>query len=249
MWRKPDVNDRYYRDDITCVFVGRHWFYAWVEERRELHRLAWFDDTHDVAITQSFPRTSQHLTQIFHNKKNSDRYRSWRPRYRPTGWRAGKRYQGSVRPDVSIALVNPYTLALPTLTAIYDRISPSPMPHAFTMLQTALRRTVPLVESQGYGIVTHVPDGVSAITITPYLHLVRMASLPDSVRLSSRAPRISRDARITVTVPYNPKRPGSGAMRRFSRYETGITVQEFLDRGGTMDDVANDEAHGYISMG
>ena len=53
---------------------------------------------------------------------------------------------------------------------------------------------------------------------------------------------------ITLLAAKNPKRPGCAAEKRFALYETGKTVQKFLDEGGTTPDLAYDTAHGYISV-
>lgn len=53
---------------------------------------------------------------------------------------------------------------------------------------------------------------------------------------------------ITVLVSQNPKRPGSKSHARFEHYETGITVDEFVRRGGTIADVKHDTSKNFIKL-
>lgn len=64
------------------------------------------------------------------------------------------------------------------------------------------------------------------------------------------APRsaFAQDAKITVKAKENPKRVGSAAHKRFGVYKTGMTVGEFLTKGGTGADLHYDTAHDYISI-
>ena len=56
------------------------------------------------------------------------------------------------------------------------------------------------------------------------------------------------DKRITVVAEGNPKREGSAAYSRFKLYKDGMTVAEFIKKGGTSGDVNYDLAHKYISL-
>ena len=60
--------------------------------------------------------------------------------------------------------------------------------------------------------------------------------------------RPSPEAVIAKLVNGNPKRPGSAARRRFDRYRSGMTVQDFLDAGGLLGDIYHDIAHGHIAV-
>jgi hypothetical protein len=51
-----------------------------------------------------------------------------------------------------------------------------------------------------------------------------------------------------VLVNRNPKRPGSGAADRFSRYESGMTVGEALRRGIRRDDLRWDLERNFIRI-
>lgn len=55
-------------------------------------------------------------------------------------------------------------------------------------------------------------------------------------------------AKITLLAATNPKRPGCAAEKRFALYETGKTVETFLNEGGTTPDLVYDAAHGFISV-
>ena len=69
--------------------------------------------------------------------------------------------------------------------------------------------------------------------------------------MKKKATGISKDAALTVNVDSNPKRAGSSAHARFEGYLTDpapTTVQEALDNGLTMGDIAYDFIHGSISV-
>lgn len=239
MWREPRLDDRYYRDDITAVFVGRQWFYAFIESRMELHRLAWFDDTHDVARVQRRPPDAQALTQVFYNKKNSRRFESWRPAYKPPG------HQGhwTGRSDVVPALVNPFTLSLPSLTQLYNRLSDIPVERPFTQLHTAQRRAIPLLEKSDWVLVTHVPDGVTAMSISAMLHLIPRHSLPANAKSHPRESRLDVGAHIRVLAQECPHKPGSARARAWNlAMRTGYKVAQFIAHCG----LPRQQARDYI---
>jgi hypothetical protein len=53
---------------------------------------------------------------------------------------------------------------------------------------------------------------------------------------------------ITLKVKENPKRDGTKAHEAYSKYKTGMTVGEFIEAGGSMNDVNWDAKHEYISL-
>ena len=53
---------------------------------------------------------------------------------------------------------------------------------------------------------------------------------------------------ITYVQTHNPKRPGSRAHDAFCLYQEGITVEEFVKRGGTKGDVVWDLRKGFIEV-
>lgn len=53
---------------------------------------------------------------------------------------------------------------------------------------------------------------------------------------------------IRLLVEDNPKRLGSASYRRFSYYEDGITVEQYLERGGKVADLKWDEEHHFIKL-
>lgn len=62
---------------------------------------------------------------------------------------------------------------------------------------------------------------------------------------------ISKTAALIVIADSNPKRPGSASYARFEGYMTDpapATVQEALDNGLTMGDIAYDVIHGSIEV-
>ena len=61
------------------------------------------------------------------------------------------------------------------------------------------------------------------------------------------APDYSDDSVITVLVA-NPKRPNTASYDRFALYTVGITVGEFIAKGGRRADLAWDAKHAFISV-
>lgn len=61
-------------------------------------------------------------------------------------------------------------------------------------------------------------------------------------------PVLRDDRVIRVLVETNPKRPGSKSHARFGLYEDGMTVQQFVQAGGTAADVKWDAERGYIRV-
>lgn len=53
---------------------------------------------------------------------------------------------------------------------------------------------------------------------------------------------------ITLVIDKNPKREGSDAQYRFGLYRNGMTVRDYLNAGGTRDDLRWDAAHGFIQI-
>lgn len=73
---------------------------------------------------------------------------------------------------------------------------------------------------------------------------------------SARAPGAPRrtssvrksDPRKIVFVAENPKKAGSASYMRFALYEVGMTVDEFLAKGGTMGDIKWDHERSFIKF-
>lgn len=57
-----------------------------------------------------------------------------------------------------------------------------------------------------------------------------------------------KTAKITIVAEENPKRKGSGAYDRFSKYRNGMTIEAYLAAGGTTGDVNWDLEKGYIKI-
>lgn len=53
---------------------------------------------------------------------------------------------------------------------------------------------------------------------------------------------------ITVKAKENPKREGTGAYDRFKLYKTGMTVKQYITKGGIAPDVWWDSKQGFISL-
>lgn len=65
---------------------------------------------------------------------------------------------------------------------------------------------------------------------------------------STHVKKMRAEPIIRLLVEDNPKRLGSAAYRRFSFYEDGMTVEQYLDRGGIHADLKWDEEHRYIKL-
>lgn len=59
---------------------------------------------------------------------------------------------------------------------------------------------------------------------------------------------INPDCKIRILVDSNPKTVGSAAYTRFKLYKEGMTVNNFLDRGGKRIDIRWDLDHNYIAL-
>jgi|TARA_B100000085_G_scaffold191543_1_gene175489 hypothetical protein len=59
--------------------------------------------------------------------------------------------------------------------------------------------------------------------------------------------KYDRDARIQVCVDKNPKREGSGGYKRFELYRTGMTIRNFLEKGGKTIDLDWDRERGFVA--
>lgn len=70
-------------------------------------------------------------------------------------------------------------------------------------------------------------------------------------RIGVKGPKgAALDATITVLSDQNPKRPGSASHAAFAKYQSGMTVQEFLDAVGekATAHIVYDAAHGFIAV-
>jgi hypothetical protein len=70
-----------------------------------------------------------------------------------------------------------------------------------------------------------------------------------AVEKPAAVPRIkfAGDAKIKLLVE-NPKRPSSGAFKRFAKYRDGMTVDAALQAGVRRDDLAWDVRHGFVAV-
>jgi hypothetical protein len=73
---------------------------------------------------------------------------------------------------------------------------------------------------------------------------------PKVARESNGDGRRNKNAekRITVLAEGNPKREGTATYGRFKLYKDGMTVAEFLKKGGTSADVTYDVEHKFIEL-
>jgi hypothetical protein len=60
--------------------------------------------------------------------------------------------------------------------------------------------------------------------------------------------KYNRDQKIKLLVKSNPKKLGSKSYERFNKYHNGISVGEFLDKGGLSIDLKWDVEHNFIKI-
>jgi len=70
-----------------------------------------------------------------------------------------------------------------------------------------------------------------------------------TVRRSKFAEIYPDDAAVEVLVEKNPKKEGSKAHERFKLYKKGGTVKDFIDAGGTYQDIAYNVGRQFIKVG
>lgn len=56
------------------------------------------------------------------------------------------------------------------------------------------------------------------------------------------------EKRITILTPWNPRTVGSRAFEMFKLYSNGLSVKEFVQKGGRLEDVKSDVKHGFIRV-
>lgn len=71
---------------------------------------------------------------------------------------------------------------------------------------------------------------------------------PPAPREPRKVAGFEKTAKITIVAEENPKRKGTGAHIRFAKYRNGMTIQSYLDAGGTTGDVNWDLEKGYIKI-
>lgn len=75
----------------------------------------------------------------------------------------------------------------------------------------------------------------------------KVATAPTGAR-RGRQPSWGVDAKIKILVDKNPKREGSKAHDQFKLYKDGMTIKEFLTKGGTSASLGWDSAHKLIEI-
>lgn len=83
----------------------------------------------------------------------------------------------------------------------------------------------------------------------PAVERERDAARPRPVVATVRASERTTDARIIrILVAENPKRKGTSSYDRFAKYADGMTVAEFIAKGGSAADVRWDSERGFIRL-
>lgn len=85
-----------------------------------------------------------------------------------------------------------------------------------------------------------------AIRSTAMSDEVEKDTQTEKSKISARS--ISMSAKITVLAEKNPRREGSKTFEKFALYETGMTVAEFVGKGGRLIDVKADLERGHIAV-
>jgi hypothetical protein len=70
-----------------------------------------------------------------------------------------------------------------------------------------------------------------------------------TVRRSKFEEMYPKDSAVTLNVKENPKKEGSAARERFQYYFSGKTVNDYLEAGGTFQDIAYDVGRQFIKVG
>jgi len=65
---------------------------------------------------------------------------------------------------------------------------------------------------------------------------------------TGRKSSLPRGAIITLLSAKNPKRTNSSCWARFNHYATGMTIEEYLGKGGQLADIRWDITKGFISI-
>ena len=60
--------------------------------------------------------------------------------------------------------------------------------------------------------------------------------------------RVNKAAVITIVCESNPKNKNTKGFERFALYESGMTVADYLAKGGKAGDIRYDAKKGYISL-
>lgn len=77
---------------------------------------------------------------------------------------------------------------------------------------------------------------------------VRPETKPVSVTALAAALKHSKDPRLITRIHPNPKRPGTGAWRRYNLYRENMTVGQYRDLGGEANDIRYDVWRGFITL-
>lgn len=95
------------------------------------------------------------------------------------------------------------------------------------------------------------PLGVRVVETLVGHPITRARQSPPRVRgqrVRGVSVRRSDPRRIAFVIEPNPKKAGSASADRFAHYEVGVSVDEFVKRGGTLGDVKWDLEHGFIRL-
>lgn len=60
--------------------------------------------------------------------------------------------------------------------------------------------------------------------------------------------RLNQQMKIVKTVDENPRRKGTFGYKSFSKIKNGMTVEQFVEKGGRLRDLHWDLEHGYLKL-
>lgn len=226
-WRTPRFTDPFYRDDTDEVFVGRTYIYYWVERRRHVRRFRYSDAQCTVAKAQRQPRTGQELTQLFFNKRMSERFEHSRPA--PRNPAAPERRW---RPRGRLIIIRASTLDVNQLTLVYRRLSPGfPADAQLGSHFTAVRRVEQSLERQDLVLVDHPLPGHPAMSPLPHVHIIPRSAVPEEESMNKpHARRFGDELVVRRTTTECPKREGTMTARLWHVYQPGMTVGEYINQ-------------------
>lgn len=73
-------------------------------------------------------------------------------------------------------------------------------------------------------------------------------TIASNIKAAKGNVKFTEDQKIKVLVDENPKRKGSSAFDKFKKYKDGMTVAQYLEKGGTRSALRYDTEHEFISI-
>jgi hypothetical protein len=156
--------------------------------------------------------------------------------------------------------LNPPEIELITQRLIDHRLVPgSPVPAAVAELPQfvagealyQLCESAHLTQADVVCAIADVPGPIAQNAIETLVGqpITRPVPAPEvQKRIVTETIRSQTDSRTIHNIRPNPKRPGSASHTRYNKYTEGMTVQEYLDKGGLMSDIRWDTRKEFIQL-